>query len=222
METDKQETTTASYTEHAYKLIKEKIIRDELKQNTVVSILSLADELQIGRTPVTIACKKLEHESFLKIIPKQGVLINPITADDVRELYESRIAIEIFMAGKAFGFLDEKDISILEESIKKQREYCENKNPYSYMEEDTFFHRYILGKYDNKILMHMHHNLSDRIFFFGIRNSRNQERVRNAIATHEVLVTAIKAQDRTGFLKQLELHFVSGYSFLTSLYYVLD
>ena len=221
MITNRKNTIIINHTEHAYKLIKEKIIKDEFKRNTVVSILSLADELNIGRTPVTIACKQLEHEGLLKIIPKRGVLINPLTADDVRELYESRIAIEIFLAGKAFNFISEKDIQVLEASVVKQKEYCEKRDPYAYIEEDTFFHRYILERYDNKILMHMHHNLSDRILLFGIRNSRSQERVLNAIATHEAIISAIKSQERTEFLKQLEFHFVSGYSFLTSLHYAL-
>jgi len=216
-----QNTETISHTEHAYNLIKEKIIKDEFKQSTVVSILSLADELSIGRTPVTIACKQLEHEGLLKIIPKRGVLINPLTSDDVRELYESRIAIEIFLAGKAFNFIEKKDIQVLEASIVKQKDYCDKKDPYAYMEEDTFFHRYILEKYDNKILMHMHHNLSDRILLFGIRNSKSQERILTAIATHEAIVSAIKSRERTEFLKQLEFHFVSGYSFLTSLHHYL-
>ena len=220
MSTNKQ-IAVGSNTEHAYKMIKEKIIKGELKQNAVVSILSLADELNTGRTPVTIACKQLEYEGFMSIIPKQGVLINPLTADDVRELYESRIAIEVFLAGKAFSFLDSEDIRILKDSVLRQKIYCEQKDPYAFMEEDTFFHRHIIEKYDNKILMNMHNHLSDRILFFGIRNSKSQERTRSAIATHEILINAIESQERGEFLKQLEFHFVSGYSFLTSLHYAL-
>jgi len=221
MKISKQNSGDISQTEHAYELVKEKIINDELKQNTVVSILSLADELGLGRTPVTIACKKLEHEGFMKIIPKQGILINPLTADDVRELYESRIAIEIFMAGKAFSYINDEDIRVLEESIVKQKEYCVKKDSLKYMEEDTFFHRYVLQKYNNKTLMQMHHNLSDRILFFGIRNSKNQERVQISIEMHEVLMNAIKSQDRREFLKQLEIHYISGYSYFTSLHCAL-
>ena len=212
-----QPISSLSHTEHAYNLIKEKIIQDELKQNTVVSVLSLVEELGVGRTPVTIACKQLEQDGFVKVIPKQGLLINPMTADDVRELYESRIAIEIFLAEKAFSLITEDDISVLELSIKKQKDCCEQMDPYAFMEEDTFFHRFLLEKHNNKTLMHMHHNLTDRIFFFGIRNSQNQGKIKHDIETHEAIVAAIKAQDKDVFLKELEHHYISAYSFMTSL-----
>ena len=221
MKADKQSTADISFSKHAYNLIKEKIIRDELKQNTLVSVLSLANELKVGRMPVTMACKQLECEGFIKVIPKQGVLINPTTIDDVRELYESRLAIEIFMAGKAFNSISEKDVQVLDKSIEKQK-FCYGKaDPYAFMEEDTFFHRFILAKYSNDTLMRMHHNLTDRILFFGIRNSRNREKVKKDIMTHEAIVAALKSHDINEFLKQIEFNIMSGYLLMTSMFSTL-
>ncbi len=207
-----------SFAAQAYQTIKDMIIRGQIEQGDVLSILYLADLLNIGRTPVTIACQRLECDGLVRIIPKQGVLINPMTVNDVRELYESRIAIEIFLADKAFEYFNKADIETLEASILRQHTLGEKEDAYGFMEEDTYFHRYIIGRYPNKTLMGMHHNLTDRIFLFGVRNSTNRTRLFQSIESHQRMVQALKEKDRNKFLAEIELNQMSGYIFNTGLY----
>ena len=200
----------------AYEKIKDMIIRGQVAQGDVVSVLYFSELLELGRMPVTVACQKLEVDGFLQIIPKQGVLINPVSINDARELYEARLCIETFMAEHAFDNLTEDDVHELEESIQRQNELFRNSDPYGFMEEDTKFHRYILKRHPNSILMNMHHTMTDRIFFIGVKNSEYPARMQQSIEDHKAMVAAIRSHDKERFLAAVASNQISGLQFVAS------
>ena len=157
--------------EIAYERLKKLVVRGEIPPGEVVSITYLSDVLDIGRTPTSNACQRLECDGLLKIIPKQGVLINALSIDDARDLYESRSAIEIYASQKSFDNLNDDDISTLEELIVKQTEAGKVSDAYEFMKFDTKFHKHILNKHNNKLLLEIFYQLTDRIFIFGIKNN---------------------------------------------------
>jgi DNA-binding GntR family transcriptional regulator len=204
--------------EKAYLILKEMIIRGEIRQGEVLSIMLLSEQLQIGRTPISNAFQRLECEGLVRIIPKQGVLILTLSINDAREIYEARVAIESFFARKAFDGLTQKDVAILKTSMEKQTYFGEKKDHYSYIEEDTFFHRYFMNKYDNHTLTEMYDQLINRIVMFGIRSSSNASRFHSAIKEHYEIVRCIEEKDIAGFNKAIEQHIMNGYIFLTGAY----
>lgn len=130
-------------TEKAYRIIKNDILYGKFKQNEVISINALSDELGISRTPITNAFQKLELEDFVTVLPKQGVFVKPITITETREIYELRAAIETFSAKRAFDMINEENIEWLKESVKKQKKFLEDENYQSFMVEDVDFHKYL-------------------------------------------------------------------------------
>lgn len=136
-------------TEKAYRIIKNDILYGKFKQNEVISINALSDELGISRTPITNAFQKLELEDFVTVLPKQGVFVKPITITETREIYELRAAIETFSAKRAFDMINEENIEWLKESVKKQKKFLEDEDYQSFMVEDVDFHKYILEIYKN-------------------------------------------------------------------------
>lgn len=123
-------------TEKAYRIIKNDILYGKFKQNEVISINALSDELGISRTPITNAFQKLELEDFVTVLPKQGVFVKPITITETREIYELRAAIETFSAKRAFDMINEENIEWLKESVKKQKKFLDDENYQSFMVED--------------------------------------------------------------------------------------
>jgi len=201
--------------EIAYDRLKNMVVRGEIPPGEVVSITYLSDVLDIGRTPTSNACQRLECDGLLKIIPKQGVLINALSIDDARDLYESRSAIEIYASQKSFDKLEEKDILILEELISKQIEAGNASDAYEFMKYDTKFHKLILNKHNNKLLLELFFQLSDRIFIFGIKNASINQRLYRAIDEHKVLLHYIKSKNKELFIESLEQHIMNGYITLT-------
>lgn len=202
----------------AYSAIREKIVTGQLKQGDVISITSLADALNISRTPVTNACQRLEMDKFLTVIPKQGVIINTITIDDAREIYELRAAIETYSAKRAFDYFTNADIQILKESNLKQKEFMKKNDVYSFMIEDTKFHKYLLSKYKNSQFLSILSNLYDRAFLIGIKSCSTTARMKSSLKEHEDIIQSLADHEKNSFIDSVEVNIINGYINLTGSY----
>src|ERR1019366_1792398 len=60
----------------------------------MISESDVSEPLGISRTPVREAFLRLEHDGTLKVYPKRGALIMPITAKDMRDVLEARLLVE--------------------------------------------------------------------------------------------------------------------------------
>ncbi len=203
----------------AYEEIKKMILSGELKQGQAVSINAMAEQLEISRTPVTNACQKLEYEKLLTIVPKQGVIINTISIEDACGIYELRAAIESYNAKRVMDMMTDDDINVLKDSIKKQTAEVEAGDAHAFMDEDHFFHRYILSKNMNHELLSVINQLYDRAYMLGIKNSLSV-RLNESIEEHKHIVATLEKRDRQAFADAIEENILNGFRSLTRRYLV--
>lgn len=199
----------------AYEQIKKMILSGVLKQGQAISINAMTDTLQISRTPLTNACQRLEYEKFLTILPKQGVIINTISLDAARGIYELRAAIETYNAKRTLDLFTEEDCITLQASIDLQVGYAEAGDTHAFMDEDTFFHRYMLGKNNNYEMICVIEQLYERAYMLGIQNSI-QPRMQQSIEEHRIILDALKRRDRQAFPDSIETNILNGFRNLTS------
>lgn len=198
----------------AYENIKNMILSGELKQGQAISINSMAETLGISRTPVTNACQKLEYEKLLTIVPKQGVIINTISIEDACGIYELRAAIESYNAKRVMEMMTDDDIAILKKSVEKQSAFVAAGNAHAFMDEDHYFHRYILSKNMNQELLSVINQLYDRAYMLGIKNSLSI-RLTESIDEHKKIIDALEKKDRQGFADAIEENILNGFRSLT-------
>jgi DNA-binding GntR family transcriptional regulator len=54
----------------------------------------IAEELEVSRTPVREAVRRLESEGFIEVRPHYGAFITEVSRQDIREVYEIRRVLE--------------------------------------------------------------------------------------------------------------------------------
>lgn len=202
---------SGNLTQEAYQIIKDKIISGELAPGEFISISAMAKNLGISRTPVTNACQKLENDKFLTIAPKQGVIINVLTIDDAREIYELRAAIETYSARNSFNEFTADDIELLKVSCRKQKKIIESGNTIEFMKEDTAFHQYLLQKYENSHFFSILNTMFDRAYLIGLKSCKDRERMVSSLQEHELIVRCLEHKDKYGFVNALEENILNGY-----------
>lgn len=106
-----------SQAERAYGALRALIRESTYAPGSVLSENALAERLRIGRTPIRDAVVRLVHEGLLVRLPKRGVLINTMSAEDVRELYEVREALEVMCVRQAAANMDEHKFGELQEQV---------------------------------------------------------------------------------------------------------
>ncbi len=83
-----------SLSEHAYLLIRDRILKGEIPLGAELSRRQLAKELGIGLLPVSEALQRLENEELVESRPRVGTRVCRPTPDEIREHYEVREALE--------------------------------------------------------------------------------------------------------------------------------
>ena len=80
--------------QQAYCIIKEKIINCEYAPNTILNEEKLKEEIGASRTPIRDAISRLEQERLVTILPKQGIMVAPLSLREINALHEVRVLIE--------------------------------------------------------------------------------------------------------------------------------
>lgn len=91
-------TERTNNTLRAYRELRRRILDGEMAAGTQYLEQELAELLRMSRTPVREALIRLAEERLVEVRPRHGVRILPITAEDIREIYELLTEIEVFAA----------------------------------------------------------------------------------------------------------------------------
>jgi DNA-binding GntR family transcriptional regulator len=100
--------------EQVYQALYQRIIAGELPAHSKVTEVGVAEELQLSRTPVREAIKRLMHEGFLTRIPGEGVRVAGFDAGEIEEIFRLRLMLECYAAERAARFASPAQIAELQ------------------------------------------------------------------------------------------------------------
>jgi DNA-binding GntR family transcriptional regulator len=83
-----------SLSEHAYLFIRDRILRGDIPLGAAITRRKLAAELGISVVPVAEALQRLEDDGLVESRPRVGTRVCMPTAEDIRERYQVREALE--------------------------------------------------------------------------------------------------------------------------------
>ena len=89
-----------SLVEAAYRALKAAIRENVFPPGHQAAEPEIAEQLGMSRTPVHEAIIRLQEEGLVQVLPRRGVLVCPISADDIREIYDVLIAVEGMAAAR--------------------------------------------------------------------------------------------------------------------------
>jgi DNA-binding GntR family transcriptional regulator len=191
------EASTKTNADQAYFLILNKIITAEMEPGSLIQEPVLMEQLNLGRTPIREAFKRLETQGFVTVSPRRGMFITPITIKDINRIYEIRIELESL----AVRLAADRISSVQLRSLQQQVEYCKNKKSKSAEEMvmmDREFHFMTYEATRNQLLvtdLQRYYYLSQRIWYYGLNNL---EPLAVGLSDHFDIVSAFK-------LRQTEL-----------------
>jgi len=113
------ERRAAPLREQAVEEIRASIVRGELPPGSRITEKSIEVRLGVSRTVVREALRQLESERLIRIHPGVGPMVTELTADEARQLYEVRAALEAAAARLAARNADEADIRALREAFDR-------------------------------------------------------------------------------------------------------
>ncbi|MGW1293373.1 GntR family transcriptional regulator [Streptomyces sp. NPDC002533] len=184
--------------ERVYTHIKEAVLDRRYEGGTLLTEGDLADAVGVSRTPVREALLRLEVEGLIKLYPKKGALVLAVSAQEIKDVVETRLLVEEFAARKAVP-ASQKLIERLEELLEEQRRLAEAGDLAAVAVTDRCFHAEIVRYAGNEILSRLYDQLRDRQLRMGVAvMEAHPGRIEANITEHGELLEAISAGDADG------------------------
>lgn len=198
----------------AYDAIKQAIVENIYKPDTLLVERTLCAALGISRTPVREALKRLCFEGYVVSIPEKGMFVSKIRLEDMIEIYEIREALEKM----AIRLLVERKNN----DVVKQLEECFDSHERAFkagtfdiaMHKDVEFHHIYVKGCRNKRLADYLMTIYDQNDRLAFSISEYPEVVSFFMEQHRKILSAVKASDPTLAALSVEEHIVSVKNFV--------
>jgi DNA-binding GntR family transcriptional regulator len=174
---------------YVYAELKRRILSLELKPGERIFEPAMAAALQVSRTPLREAIRRLISESLLEQQPTGGVLVPTLDEKAVAELYDVRAAIESLMAREACARATKADIESLAGIVERNAAMVDFAD--EAMKQGMALHAAIAGLAGNSWAQRFHDQISSQMERYRHFTNNAQERRDLALAEHRILLDAI-------------------------------
>jgi DNA-binding GntR family transcriptional regulator len=146
----------------AYDSIKSYILREDLDEETKLTEEFLSRQLGISKSPVREALNSLHTQGLIRIESRRGAYLRRFTAQEVKDLYDLREALEVYAVGAAI--VTPELLSELRKSTGRTRKFLKANDRMRHIEEDTRFHGLIALATGNAELCRVLANIQNQIW----------------------------------------------------------
>ena len=179
---------------YTYRVLKENIMRLNLKPGESISEIELSEALDVSRTPVREAIVKLSEEKLVDVFPQRGSFVSKINLNLVeeavflRELCEKKI-LEIACKDP----VSETLITELEKNIEYQKIVVNfNRDLHEFFDLDNYFHTLIFDYYNKKNVWKVIQRLATHYDRLRLIDALERINLENTIKQHIEIVNLIK------------------------------
>ncbi|MER0241300.1 GntR family transcriptional regulator [Streptomyces sp. HSW2009] len=186
---------TGSAADRVYAFVKQAVLERRYEGGTLLTEGDLADAVGVSRTPVREALLRLEVEGLIRLYPKKGALVLPVSAQEIGDVVETRLLVEQHAARKAVPARPEL-IARLEELLDQQRAQAAAGDLAALAISDRCFHAEIVRSAGNQILDRLYDQLRDRQLRMGAAVMHaHPDRIAKNISEHAEILAALRAGD---------------------------
>lgn len=193
--------------EHAYRLIRQRILDNVYPAGHRALEQELADELGLSRTPVREALLRLQAEGLLELIPRHGARVLPVSATDMRQIYEVLTALESMAAEIVTRRRPTAaELKPLSGASRDMTNALKADDLEAWARADEHFHRHLLELAGNTVLIQTVQQLWDRAHRARMVTLRLRPRPVHSTREHNAIVEAMRAGDPDATVRLYRAH----------------
>lgn len=172
-----------------------------------INEVHLAKSLGVSRTPLREALGHLVAEKALKVVPRYGYYVCPLTYEEFKDIYRIRPILDpeaLRLAGiPSPGKLDRLD--------ELNRRIEASADPEETMDLDDRWHLDLLADCPNRVLVELIEQNIRRTRRYEMALMREQKNVGNAAGEHAAIIKALRAGDLETACEALRRNMQSGF-----------
>lgn len=188
----------------AYAVLLDEIWSGKLPSGTRLTETDIAKRLNISRTPVREAIRRLEADGLVSHIPRSGAVVRQLTYPEVMELYEMRWVLEgtaarLAARGAAIVEIDELDAINVEMADAIG-------NSVRLFDLNRQFHNTLIAAARNRYLVRSVRAIDTTLSILGPSTLEQADRARAAVAEHCAVVEALRQRDSSAAENRMRAH----------------
>lgn len=142
------------YHMQAYAHLKDEILNRRISGDEKINESALSQELQISRSPIREALRMLECDKLL-VSTSNGLIVNPLPPEEIKEIYDCRIMLESFAAYLTAKIITDEQLDYLSSCISASKEAHSRGDIQAILEHNTDFHEGIVEMCQNQHLLNL-------------------------------------------------------------------
>jgi DNA-binding GntR family transcriptional regulator len=157
--------------DRAYAEMRDRIVTLRIPPGSPIDEDALGKELEMGRTPVREAIKRLSLENLVTVFPRRGTFASEINITDLAQIADVRVQLERHAAYRAAERIAPAQREQLEGLLAELASTDDDADPRELVQLDTRVHRFVYQCADNPYLeetLDRYLNLSLRIWHLVI------------------------------------------------------
>ena len=188
-------TATGRASDRAYETLRGEILAWQLAPGTVLGEVELAARLGVSRTPVREALSRLAAEGLVDAQSGRGLVVSSASVDDVRELFELRVALETTAAARAASRRDPAPFAELADEFAHAAELVTRHELEAYYDLVARFDAAVDASLGNEYLLGALRSVRTHLQRIRRLASDHPERLVRAAHEHRLIAEAIRDGD---------------------------
>ena len=184
-------------TDRAYTFTKSRVLDATFAGGDLITEGEVAQALSMSRTPVREAFLRLQAEGLLRLYPKRGALVVPVSVSEVEAVMETRLLVERFALEKLLARGPAPAVAAeMVGGIALQEESAAAGDTDAFVAQDRQFHTSFVTAAGNPILAGLYDTLRDRQQRMVVTSLlRDGARVTSILAEHRQIADAVRDGD---------------------------
>lgn len=179
----------------------------------------LAEMFGVSRPPLREALRVLQRDGLVQSLPRRGFIVIPITAEDVREIYSLRYALERMAVELGMPVQDPSRLQPMRDALEDMRVAAEEGNDEAVVEANSRFHLALVALPGHKRLINTYEGLRLQLELCMGYNLKFREQLfgdrKDVHPRHAHLLESIEKGDKEAVLYEIAHH--GNQSFLENL-----
>lgn len=197
-----------------YRVLRDRILRRELRAGEKLSDLRLSSELGVSRTPIREALLQLVQDGVVVAEPNRGFFVATFSRRDLEEIFDLRAALETFALRQITrsDHHEEYERALFElEHVERLIRFAETEEEReaaadAFLKTDRGFHSWLVETSGNRRLISVVTGLWAQISIFQQAGTELPGWMEIALRQHRAIIQRLLASDVEGALDALESH----------------
>ncbi|WP_022884732.1 GntR family transcriptional regulator [Glaciibacter superstes] len=199
-----------TYSRQTEAVLREMVLDGTLTPGERLNEVALSAALGISRGPLREAIQKLVGEGLLRVQSHRGAYVREYEPREIIELYEMRAALELYAVRLAVERASDTDLERVHNILLQSSDSPGHQpQPGPYVAE-LDFHQQLVELAGNSIISANCLEMNRRLYPPLSRTPRDPQRVQNAVAEHQRVMTALRSRSRAGASAAMEQHLANS------------